>query len=63
MEGREERVRLRAHEIWEREGRPEGQDEAHRERALRELEAEDAVKARVSVQEPIEPPGRERPER
>jgi len=28
-ERREERIRQRAHEIWEREGRPEGREQAH----------------------------------
>lgn len=30
MQGsREDRIRQRAHEIWEREGRPEGRHEVH----------------------------------
>ncbi len=33
----EEAIRRRAHEIWEREGRPEGKEAEHRERARREL--------------------------
>jgi hypothetical protein len=36
----EERVRQRAHEIWEEAGRPDGQHEAHWEQAAREIEAE-----------------------
>ena len=36
----EERIRQRAHEIWEREGRPEGRHEEHWAQAHREIEAE-----------------------
>jgi hypothetical protein len=37
----EERIRRRAQEIWEREGRPEGRHEEHWARARREVEAEE----------------------
>src|SRR3712207_3636848 len=33
----EERIRIRAHEIWENEGRPQGRDREHWEQACREL--------------------------
>ncbi|MCZ0961207.1 DUF2934 domain-containing protein [Paracoccus benzoatiresistens] len=33
----QERIRLRAHEIWESEGRPEGRDADHWSRAEEEL--------------------------
>jgi hypothetical protein len=33
----EDRVRARAYEIWEIEGRPSGRDQEHWERALREI--------------------------
>jgi Protein of unknown function (DUF2934) len=36
----EDRIRRRAHEIWEREGRPEGRREEHWAQARREIEAE-----------------------
>ncbi|WP_280842803.1 DUF2934 domain-containing protein [Pararoseomonas baculiformis] len=36
----EERIRRRAHEIWEREGRPEGRQEEHWAQACREIAAE-----------------------
>jgi hypothetical protein len=36
----EERVRRRAHEIWEQEGRPEGRAGEHWAQASREIEAE-----------------------
>src|SRR5690606_4637375 len=38
---REERIRIRAHEIWERQGRPEGRNDEHWEQARREIEMED----------------------
>jgi hypothetical protein len=37
----DERIRGRAHEIWESEGRPEGRHEEHWTRARREIEAVD----------------------
>jgi DUF2934 family protein len=40
-EEREARIRQRAHEIWEREGRPEGAQEEHWRRACEEIDAED----------------------
>ncbi len=35
----EDSVRQRAHEIWERQGRPEGRQEEHWAQARREIEA------------------------
>jgi hypothetical protein len=35
--GRDEQIRKRAHEIWEQEGRPEGKEREHWERAEREI--------------------------
>lgn len=43
MSGREDRIRRRAYEIWEREGRPAGREEEHWHKAAREVEAEDAA--------------------
>jgi hypothetical protein len=37
---REDEIRKRAREIWEKEGRPEGRDIAHWEQAKAELEGE-----------------------
>ena len=37
----EDRIQRRAHEIWEREGRPEGRHEEHWAQARREIEAEE----------------------
>ena len=39
---REDRIRQRAYEIWEQEGRPEGQDQQHWERAAQNLDREDS---------------------
>jgi hypothetical protein len=36
----EERVRQRAHELWEEAGKPHGQHDLHWEQACREIEAE-----------------------
>lgn len=41
----EERIRRRAHEIWEREGRPHGRHDEHWAQAQSELAAEDALAA------------------
>ena len=38
--GREHEIRQRAHQIWEREGRPDGMDREHWVRAERELAQE-----------------------
>lgn len=38
MDDREERIRQRAHAIWEAEGRPEGRHEAHWQQARAEIE-------------------------
>ena len=39
QDDREARIRERAHAIWEAEGRPEGQERAHWERAIAEIDA------------------------
>lgn len=44
----EERVRQRAHEIWEREGRPEGRNLEHWERAKEEIAIEDNLSQTLS---------------
>ena len=53
---RDTRIRKRAHEIWEQEGRPDGKEAEHWERAERETSAADlpplantAVKKRASA--------------
>ena len=37
---REERIRQRAHELWEREGRPHGRHDDHWQQAREEIDAE-----------------------
>jgi len=44
MADKEERIRIRAYQIWEREGRLEGRHEHNWEEARREIEAEDAAR-------------------
>ncbi len=41
---KQDRIRQRAHAIWEGQGRPEGQDREHWAQATREIEAEDTAK-------------------
>src|SRR6185295_13619004 len=43
---RDDRIRIRAHEIWQREGRPEGRHEHHWVEATREIDEEDAAERR-----------------
>ena len=40
MSDREQRIRDRAHALWEQEGRPEGRHNEHWERASREIDYE-----------------------
>jgi hypothetical protein len=47
---REEQIRRRASEIWERESHPEGQDQEHWERACEEIESEAHVSGIEAVQ-------------
>lgn len=42
QDDKEDRIRRRAHAIWEAEGRPEGRHEAHWEQARAEIEAIEA---------------------
>ncbi|RDJ10476.1 DUF2934 domain-containing protein [Rhizobium grahamii] len=50
MNEREEKIRHRAYEIWEQEGRPHGQDMKHWLQAFKEFgEQVDAAAARVST--------------
>jgi hypothetical protein len=51
----EERVRRRAHEIWEREGRPEGRHDQHWQQAKDELAVEDGESLSVAGEEDPEP--------
>lgn len=47
---REERIRRRAHEIWEREGRPHGREQEHWDQAVQEIEAEGSETERGPVE-------------
>ena len=40
MTNKEEKIRQRAHRMWEEEGRPEGRAEEHWQRAAREVEGQ-----------------------
>lgn len=44
-EHHDERIQRRAHEIWEREGRPEGRQDEHWNRAAAEIDAENRTGA------------------
>ncbi|WP_296746676.1 DUF2934 domain-containing protein [Mesorhizobium sp.] len=43
---REERIRQRAHELWEKEGKPEGNDLRFWEMAMGEIDKEDQRKGK-----------------
>lgn len=43
MSDREARVRERAHQLWEQEGRPHGRDADHWDQATREVDAQDSA--------------------
>jgi Protein of unknown function (DUF2934) len=45
MEPLEERIRERAYQIWEREGKPDGRDAEHWQQAASEIDAEVAAHA------------------
>jgi hypothetical protein len=47
---REERIRRRAHEIWEQAGRTEGHEEEHWAQALQEITAKDAADQQGGVE-------------
>jgi hypothetical protein len=47
----EDRTRKRAHEIWEREGRPEGKSEEHWFRAEAEISAEERAREEEAKRE------------
>ena len=52
---REDRIKQRAYEIWEMEGRPHGRDKEHWERAVREMEDDQAVIVAPPVAELMPP--------
>ena len=53
---REQRIRERAHQIWESEARPDGQDQSHWERALREIEVEERAKTSSAAERASDAP-------
>ncbi|WP_102108095.1 DUF2934 domain-containing protein [Oceaniglobus roseus] len=55
-DGNHERIAQRAHDIWEREGRPEGKHDEHWQRAANEVKAEEISEADPSS-ENGPPPG------
>ncbi|MGX8012792.1 DUF2934 domain-containing protein [Mesorhizobium sp. ORM8.1] len=46
---REERIKRRAHELWERERRPEGRQQEHWDQAVQEVESEGSEAERGPV--------------
>jgi len=48
MDDQGERIRKRAHEIWEEEGRPEGREYSHWLRARADIQTEDGDKPKRS---------------
>lgn len=57
---REERIRRRAYEIWEREGKPDGREAEHWDKAAAEIDAEregaEAVTGVADMTETVTPP-------
>ena len=49
MDDRNEKIRKRAHEIWEEEGRPEGREYSHWLRARADIQAEDDEEPKRAV--------------
>ena len=56
MESREERIRMKAHELWESDGRPEGQDRHHWEQAAKLIDEEDRLAAEHGGESPTNDP-------
>ena len=54
MDDSNERIRKRAHEIWEEEGRPEGREYSHWLRARAEIDAEDDERPNRSETGPLD---------
>jgi len=53
----EQRVRRRAHEIWVREGKPEGRADAHWALAREEISEEEGIEATLKPNPLVEPEG------
>jgi hypothetical protein len=58
MPDRENRIKRRAHEIWEREGRPHGRDAEHWRQAEREIDAAASAVATEAAAVPGKAPPR-----
>ena len=52
----EKRIRERAYELWERDGRPEGRSQLHWEQAERETGASEADPASLPPPDVMDPP-------
>ena len=48
LDAREERIRAKAHELWEADGKPEGRDRAHWEQAAKLVDEEERQAARAN---------------
>ena len=55
---RQERIRQRAHAIWEQAGRPEGAHQQHWDQAIAEIDGEDG-KPKAKAARPKKPPAAE----
>ena len=47
LDSREERIKARAHELWEADGKPEGRDRDHWEQAVKLVDEEERANARA----------------
>lgn len=54
MDDQDERIRKRAHDIWEEEGRPEGREYSHWLRARAEIRAEDGERQGRAEPSPLD---------
>jgi hypothetical protein len=48
LDAREERIRARAHALWEADGKPEGRDREHWEQAAKLVDEEERQAARAT---------------
>jgi len=49
MDSREDRIRAKAHDLWEADGRPEGRDRQHWSEAAKLVEEEEREAAKAAV--------------
>ena len=50
---RDEEIRKRAHQLWENDGRPEGRESEHWQRAAQELDGSERASGTGSQREPL----------